>query len=49
MFTAAEIEKMADWAIAQENKYIAQMMAANPVSEEISSMSDDELLAELMA
>lgn len=46
MFTEQEIEKLANWVIAQENKYLAKMY---PISPETAAMSDDELLAELGA
>lgn len=44
MLTQDEINKFADWIIAQENKMLA---ARYPITPEIARMTDDEILAEL--
>ncbi len=49
MLTQEQADKFADWAIAQENRYFAQMKKRYPIDPETAQMSDDELLKELTA
>ncbi len=43
--TPAQIEKLAQWVIDQENKILAEMY---PICPEIAAMSDDELYRALI-
>ena len=46
MLTQEEVERFADWIIAQENKMLA---ARYPITPEMEAMTDDEILAELFS
>lgn len=53
MFTENDIEKLAEWVISQEKKYVQKMMGktelATEEKERLKRLSDLELLQELGA